>query len=402
MGAGVDRAGLVHGPQGTGQFTGQVAAGPCLRIDFLQVTEMLGEGILDRMELLKPALGLLRFPLGKGDGARELVGNLCAAALELILLAGQFLKTLLLPLDLILLLTQVKEFVLGLADLILKLFGGGILIQSEKLLIFGVMLKIIHITQDVGDSLRFDPKILLNMGFLSLSKNGASNPHQRCPLLHGHLIVAAHSHREDRKRDSRCAGHAVPEFPKHRKEGSRSLRVGRQRGHGHESLHLQARQSEEFLDPTLQIPRGKTVLGPLPRDIDLQQHLGEKSLLTRDPVDVPRKIGRVDAMDELKMRQRLAHLVRLEMSDEVPPEFCRQQRDLRQGLLNAVFTEKQLPRLHGLADPFSGMRFGDGYQVDGAGPAPREALRRQDRFLHQIQFLSNGLHTRISRGFGEI
>ena len=84
---------------------------------------MLREGILDRVELLETALGLLGLTLDQDDGAGKFVGDLIAAALQVILTLGQLLETLLFLLDLILSLAKQEKLGLSPLDLTLKFFG---------------------------------------------------------------------------------------------------------------------------------------------------------------------------------------------------------------------------------------------------------------------------------------
>ena len=109
MRSGISRAGLVNGAERTGQLTRQIAAVPCLGIDFLKVTEMLREGILNGIKLFKATLGLLGFTLDQNDGSTELVGDLVASSLQLLLAPRQLLKTLLFLLDQILTLAELQQ-----------------------------------------------------------------------------------------------------------------------------------------------------------------------------------------------------------------------------------------------------------------------------------------------------
>ena len=139
MAPGVGGTGLIDGSQSSCQFAGQVAAAPSLGIDRLEIAEMFGKSILDPVELLKAALGLLGLALNESDAPGKLVGDLVATTLEFILFPGQFLKTLFFPLDLLLPLAQLQKLVLMLPDLLLKFLGRGILIQSEQLLVLLMM-----------------------------------------------------------------------------------------------------------------------------------------------------------------------------------------------------------------------------------------------------------------------
>jgi len=122
---------FIHGSKSTGQFTRKIAAVPCFGIYLLKVAEMLGKGILDVIELLKPALGFLRLALDKNNGPRKLVSDLIAPALQLLLTSGQFLKSLFLFLDLILTLTQLEQFRLRSLYLILEFFCRGSLFEIQ-------------------------------------------------------------------------------------------------------------------------------------------------------------------------------------------------------------------------------------------------------------------------------
>ena len=71
---------------------------------------MLRKGILNGVELFKTALCFLGFTLDQNDGATEFVGDLVAPALQFLLATSQFFETLLLLLNLILTLAQLKKF----------------------------------------------------------------------------------------------------------------------------------------------------------------------------------------------------------------------------------------------------------------------------------------------------
>ena len=171
--------------------------------------------------------------------------------------------------------------------------------------------------------------------------------------------------------------------------GPGSLCFRSQRSHRHETLDLESRQGQQFLQMTLQSRRLKPMLAPLPRDIHFQKDTGKDPFLRGNPVDVARQVERINPVDQLEMRQRLADLVGLKMADQMPSELSRQQRDLRQRFLNPVLPEEFLPSLHGLADDFCRMGLGNGNQLDLRGIAAGTISSRGDLFPHRFQIFQN-------------
>ena len=119
MGAGVGRTGLIHRTECPGELTRKVTPVPGLGIDLLKIMQMLGKGILNGVELLQAALGLLGLALHEDDGTGEFVGDFIATALEIILTSGQLLEAILLLLDLLLTLAELEKLILGPLDLVL-------------------------------------------------------------------------------------------------------------------------------------------------------------------------------------------------------------------------------------------------------------------------------------------
>ena len=138
VGTGVGRAGLVDGAESTCQFTWEITTVPCLGIDFLEAAEMLGERILNGIELFESPLGLFRLTLDQNDGSGKFIGDFIAPAFQFLLAACQFLEALLLFFDLILPLTELEQLGLRPLDLILEFLGGGCLFEIQQLVVFFV------------------------------------------------------------------------------------------------------------------------------------------------------------------------------------------------------------------------------------------------------------------------
>jgi hypothetical protein len=58
----------------------------------------------------------------------------------------------------------------------------------------------------------------------------------------------------------------------------------------------------------------------LPRQIDLDEHLGPGFLLCRRLFEPPQEVEAVDRLDDGKSGGRLTGLVRLKVADEMPPQ----------------------------------------------------------------------------------
>ena len=101
---------------------------------------MFGEGILNAVQLLEPALRFLGLALDEDQGPGKLVGYFVASAFELLLTARQVLEALFLLLDLVLFLPKGQQFGLCSLDLVLKFLSGSGLLKIEQFVV--VFLKV--------------------------------------------------------------------------------------------------------------------------------------------------------------------------------------------------------------------------------------------------------------------
>ena len=111
-----------------------------------------------------------------------------------------------------------------------------------------------------------------------------------------------------------------------------------------------------------------------------------------DPVDVPRDLHRVDAVDQLEERESLAHLIRLQMPDEMPAQPTRQFRNLHERLLHAALPEEFLARLRNLADQSCGMGLGDRHKLHVGGITASPCGRRGDAGADDLEIFSRSRH----------
>ncbi len=107
----------------------------------------------------------------------------------------------------------------------------------------------------------------------------------------------------------------------------------------------------------------KAELAGFSRDIDLQIDLRKQSHFASNPMDVLREIQTVHAMDGLDRRQYLAHLVGLEMADQMPPRGRWQFRLFCQHFLHTVFTKKAMSCIISLPHDLCWESLGNNYKL---------------------------------------
>ena len=78
------------------------------------------------------------------------------------------------------------------------------------------------------------------------------------------------------------------------------------------------------------------------RHVDLQEDARIHSVLVRDPMQIFGERERIDAVKQLKKRKRMADLVLLEVSDEMPAQARRQEGNFGARLLHPAFAEEHL------------------------------------------------------------
>jgi hypothetical protein len=94
-------------------------------------------------------------------------------------------------------------------------------------------------------------------------------------------------------------------------------------------------------------------------------------------------------VNHLKEWQCLPDLVRLEVPDQMPPQLCRQVRNLRLRLLHSVLTKEQLTRVDSLSDYLRRMSFTDGYQFNTSSKPPRSPYRFGDICSNRFKIFRN-------------
>ena len=101
-----------------------------------------------------------------------------------------------------------------------------------------------------------------------------------------------------------------------------------------------------------------------------------------------RELGPVDGLDHVEQVDRLAHLVRLQRTDQVELDagMARfQRRPFACRLLHAVLAEAALARADRLLDDGGGDGLGHGHQLDACGVAAGGLRREGDLLKHQAE-----------------
>jgi hypothetical protein len=114
-----------------------------------------------------------------------------------------------------------------------------------------------------------------------------------------------------------------------------------------------------------------------------------RSFFFRDPIHLPRKIGIVDAVEELEERERVPDLVLLEMTDEVPAQVYRQFRNFDARFLHSAFAEQRLASVISGAHLFGVVRFRDRYKFDLIQWTSAFLGRFRDLRLNALQIFGN-------------
>lgn len=130
LGLGKLGAGILHAAEGLAEFAGELRIAPRAGVDGFQVAEVLGERIIDRVELLEAFLGFLDLALDDHERAGELVEHVGASGLEFVLTPLEFLEALFFAFDFLLFLLEALEFGANLLHFVSE-FPGGILIEVE-------------------------------------------------------------------------------------------------------------------------------------------------------------------------------------------------------------------------------------------------------------------------------
>src|SRR5918995_617941 len=155
---------------------------------------------------------------------------------------------------------------------------------------------------------------------------------ERRALLGGDPVVLGGAHRE--MAQAVLAG----ELPQGGEVRPALLGILRERRHRHQPHDRHG----AALDEGAELGRGDAGLGLLPRDVDLDEHLG-----VRRPVlaELAQRGVRGDGVDELDVREQVLDLAALELADEVPAEHARVRLGLGGEVLRAVLAEQRHARL---------------------------------------------------------
>jgi len=101
-----------------------------------------------------------------------------------------------------------------------------------------------------------------------------------------------------------------------------------------------------------------------------------------------RKLGAIDRLDRIEQRDRLAHLVGLERSDEMELDICvalLQCGPFRMRLLHAILAELALTGVDRLLDDIRRNGLGHGDELDGSGIASGPARGEGNLLLDETE-----------------
>ena len=114
--------------------------------------------------------------------------------------------------------------------------------------------------------------------------------------------------------------------------------------------------------------------------------------LVRYQVDAVRELGGVDGVDEVEELQCVAHLVGLEVSDEVPLRTRHARRLLPRRLLHLVLADYRKPGVPRLLHDLRAVRLRHGDNLHLVGAPPRAFARRGDSAADVFKYLSKISH----------
>jgi len=131
-------------------------------------------------------------------------------------------------------------------------------------------------------------------------------------------------------------------------------------------VNFDSRQHVQFVQFRQQLFRLVTKLARFARDVDFEQDGHCLARLVGALGNFRCQVRAVHALDHLEQFHGVAHLVRLQMADELPAGLAGTQRDFRLRLLNFVFAKQKLAAVHRRPDGFRRMCLGNRQQRDGS------------------------------------
>ncbi len=154
---------------------------------------------------------------------------------------------------------------------------------------------------------------------------------------------------------------------------------GGQPADGHQALDGEGIQREHGRDRRRDVGRREAGLGRVEVDVDLEQDRIARARpdLAGQPVQPLGEVNGVDGLDPVEALDRLACLVRLERTDQLPAG-AGHVGGLGEGLLDAVLAQIDQPGRDGGPQPLGRDGLGDGDQVDRIGVAAHAGARRRD------------------------
>src|SRR5262249_36402562 len=136
----------------------------------------------------------------------------------------------------------------------------------------------------------------------------------------------------------------------------------------------------------------KAALVAFAADVHLDQRGGRASALAGPPIELGREVETVERVDEIEELERLPHLVRLQVTDEMPRDRPTQRGDLLLCLLHAVLAERGHAGRHGVLDALDVDGFGDADQEDVAAAAAGALRRPGDALAHALEIRADVRH----------
>src|SRR5688572_1505767 len=158
---------------------------------------------------------------------------------------------------------------------------------------------------------------------VALPKDGRAEPHDRGSFLHGNFEIVTHTHRQFPQQRGvetlfQQRGAKVPEL---REVRPRTLGMLEQRGNRHQPDTACRTAARRGSDDVHRLVRSRSMLGCLPREVDLDEQLGCGPCLGRSGVDRLEEPPAVYGMDGTEARDGLPNLVRLQRADQMPSDL---------------------------------------------------------------------------------
>ena len=159
------------------------------------------------------------------------------------------------------------------------------------------------------------------------------------------------------------------------------------RGHGHDAAYVCGAQAFVGLtaEKFYQFVGGEAEFGLLGGHVELEEHTAHYAGARRFVVDEAQETLGIDALNQghLTRLDEAAHLVGLQVADEVPADVGREFLHLGLEFLSAAFAEEALPGVVSLADGFGRVEFAHGDQLHSLGESGAYIVESSGDGSHQ-------------------